>query len=232
MKRLLPLLVSGIALVSSAYAQIDFDKRAADVGLLQAKQIQSEVGITAAQRTKMNAAADRHRKNLQDYEKTLKALGSSTPDKQRLLGYFETLKNDVFAALTPAQIRRLRELTLQRLGLVALTDPQVAKKAGLSDAQVTKLKNAFQAGRTKFVTLQQSTAKPILAPYAGRKPKTQAEATALRTEIEGKLKVASNRVKPRLVAIGKETDAAMMAVLTPAQKSAWAALKGRPFKAK
>jgi hypothetical protein len=232
MKRLFPLLVTGFVLTASASAQVDFDKRAADVGLLQAKQIQAEVGVTAAQRAKMNAAADRHRKRLEDYEKELKALGTVTPDKRRLLGFFETLKSDVFAALTPAQIRRLRELTLQRLGLVALTDDQVAKKVGLSAAQVTKLKAAFQSGRTKFVTLQQSTAKPILAPYEGRKPKTQAEATALRTEIEGKLKAASDRVKPQLVAIGKQTDAAMMAVLTPAQKAAWAALKGRPFKAK
>ncbi|RYG24164.1 hypothetical protein EON82_11650 [bacterium] len=232
MKRLFPLLVSGFVLAASASAQVAFDKRAADIGLLQAKPVQTDVGITAAQRTKMNAAADKHRKSLQDYEKTLKALGTTTPDKRRMLGFFETLKSDVFAVLTPPQIKRLRELTLQRLGLIALTDEQVAKKVGLSAAQVTKLKTAFQNGRTKFMNLQQSTAKPILAPYEGRKPKTQAEATALRTEIEGKLKVASARVKPQLVAIGKQTDAAMLAVLTPAQKATWTALKGRPFKGK
>jgi stress response protein YsnF len=232
MKRLFPLLVSGFALAASALAQVDFDKRAADVGLLQAKQIQAEVGVTAAQRAKMNAAADRHRKNLEEYEKQLKALGTTTPDKRKLLGFFETLKNEVFAALTPAQIRRLRELTLQRLGLIALIDEQVSKRVGLSPAQITKLKAAFQTGRTKFVTLQQSTARPILAPYEGRKPKSQAEATALRAEIEGKLKVASDRVKPQLVAIGKQTDSAMLSVLTPAQKAAWTAHKGRPFTAK
>ena len=232
MKRLIPLFVSGFALCASASAQLSFDKRAADIGILQAKQVQADVGITAAQRAKLNSAAERHRASLKEYEKQLKALGTTTPDKQKMLGFFETLKSDVFAVLSPAQIKRLRELTLQRLGLVALTDEQVAKKVGLSPTQVSKLKSAFQAGRSKFVALQQSTAKPILAPYEGRKPKSQAEATALRTEIEGKLKAASSRVKPRLVAIGRETDANMMAVLTAPQKAAWTALKGRPFKAK
>jgi hypothetical protein len=232
MKRSLLLAISALALSSVASAQIDFDKRASDVGLLQAKEIQTAVGITAAQRAKMNAAAEAHRKRLEDYQKQLQALGTMTPDKTRLLGFFETLKNDVFAALTPPQIKRLRELTLQRLGMVSLTDPQVANKVGLSDTQVAKLKTAFEKGRTKFVTLQQATANPILAPYKNRKPKDQAEATSLRAEVEGKLKAASIRIKPQLEAIGKETDASMLAVMTPAQKSAWTALKGQPFKAK
>lgn len=232
MKRSFLLAVSVLALAASAAAQVDFDKRAADVGLLQAKQVQTEVGITAAQRAKMNAAADAHRKRLEDYEKTMRALGTTTPDKNRLLGFFETLKSDVFAILTPAQIKRLREVTLQRLGLVSLTDPQVAKKVGLSDGQVTKLKAAFEAGRNKFVSLQQSTAQPILAPYKDKKPKDQAEATKWQADVQGKLKAASVKIKPQLEAIGKDTDKKMLAILTPAQQSSWTALKGKPFKPK
>ncbi len=232
MKRSLLFAISALALSSVASAQIDFDKRASDVGLLQSKAIQTEVGITAAQRDKMNLAAEAHRKRLEAYQKQLQALGTMTPDKTRLLGFFETLKNDVFAVLTPPQIKRLRELTLQRLGMVSLTDPQVAKKVGLSSAQIDKLKAAFEAGRTKFVTLQQGTANQILAPYKNRKPTSQAEATSLRAEVDGKMKAASLKIKPQLEAIGKETDASMLAVMTPAQKSAWTALKGKSFKPK
>lgn len=226
------LLLPALLIVGAASAQDSFDTHVADVGLLQAKVVQTDVGITAAQRTKMNAAAEQHKKRLQEYEKQLKALGTTSPDKRRLKGMFDILKKDVFAVMTKGQIKRLRELTLQRIGLISLTDDQVAAKVGLTPTQVGKIKQAFQAGRTKFVALQRSTAEPILAPYKDRKPKNAAEQTSLRKEIDAKLKVASVKVKPKLEAIGKETDAAMMAVLTAPQRAKWNALKGRPFKAK
>ena len=228
---LLPLvLVAGVA----SAAPDPFDFRVADVGLLQAKQVQTAVGITAAQRAKMNAAADAYKKRLETYQKQLKALGTVNPDKAKLRSYFESLKKDVVAALTPAQLRRVRELTLQRLGLVSLTDATVAKKVGLSTAQVDKVKAAFGAGRTKFAALQrkaQGEAAPIAAQYKNRKPKSQAEAASLRKEVEGKLKPIQAKFVPQFQAVGKSTDAAMLAVLTPAQKQAWVALKGKPFKA-
>lgn len=230
MKRSL-LLLPVLLLAGAALAQDTFETHVADVGLLQAKQVQTDVGITAAQRAKMNAAADAHKKRLEEYQKQMRALGSMTPDKRKLQGFFETLKKDVFAVLTKPQIARLRELTLQRLGLISLTDKQVADRVGLSPTQVLGLRKAFESGRTKFVAAQQAAAGPILAPYKGRKPKSQEEAAALRKEIEGKLKTASVRVKPQLEAIGKQTDAAMLAVLTAPQRAKWTALKGRPFKA-
>ena len=227
---LLPLLL--LAGVASA-APDAFDFRVADVGLLQAKQVQTDVGITAAQRTRMNAAADAYKKRLETYQKQLQALGTVNPDKAKIRTYFEALKKDVVAVLTPTQLKRVRELTLQRLGLVSLTDTTVATKVGLSTAQVGRIKVAFGAGRAKFAAVQQraqAAAAPIAAQYKDRKPKTQAEAAALRKEVEGKLKPIQAKFIPQFQAIGKGTDAAMLAVLTPAQKNAWAALKGKPFK--
>ena len=230
------LLLPALLVASVAHAAPDaFDFRVADVGLLQAKQVQTEVGITAAQRTKLNAAAAAHAKRLQDYERQLKALGQVNPDKTKLRSYFETLKKGVVAALTPAQLQRLRQLTLQRLGLVSLTDDGVSKRVGLSPAQIAKLKTAFASGRAKFNALQQKArvaAGPIAAKYKDRKPKTQAEAAALQKEIKAKLQPIEASYLPKFQAIGKQTDAAMLAVLTPVQKKTWAALKGKPFKAK
>ncbi len=231
MKRSL-LLLPALFLAGLASAQDAFDFHVADVGLLQAKSVQTDVGITAAERAKMNAAAAEHRGRLQAYEKQLKALGAVAPDKAKLRGFFEILKKEVISDITPAQLRRLRELTLQRIGLVSLTDDTVAKKVGLSGGQVGRLKSAFETGRTKFIALQQATAKPIVAPYQGKKPKDQAQAAQWNADVQAKLKAAGERVKPQLVAIGKGTDAAMMAVLTPAQRATWNALKGKPFKGK
>ncbi len=234
MKRSL-LLLPALLLAHAASAQdAAFDARVADVGLLQAKQVQADLKITPGQLTKMNVAAAAHTERLKAYQKTMEALGSvaKTPDRQRLQGMFEQLKKEVFAVLTPTQIRRLRELTLQRLGLISLTDPGVSKTVGLSSAQVARLKAAFQTGRTKFVALQATVRDPILAPYKGRKPKDEAEAKAWQTAIVAKLKAAEPTAKPKLEAIGKSTDVAMNAVLTGPQRAKWNALKGQPFKAK
>lgn len=223
-------LIAGVA-----SAQDAFDFRVSDLRLLQARQIQTDLGITPAQRTKLNVAADAHKARLVEYQKQLQALGTATPDKARLRGLLENLKKQALAVLTPPQLARLRELTLQRLGLIALTDDGVAGRVGLSPTQIGRLKTAFQNGRTKFLAVQQSArtaAGPVAAQYKGRKPKTQAEATALKKEIEGKLTPIRARFLPQLQAVGKETDVQMLAVLTPPQKAKWNALKGRPFKAK
>ncbi len=228
---LLPFLV----LAGAARAQESFDAHVADVGLLQAKQIQTDVGITAAQRDKMNVAATAYRGQVAAYGKQLKALGQTSPDQAKMRGMFDVLKKQVIAVLTPAQVRRVRELTLQRLGLISLTDDVVAKRVGLSPAQVGRLKAAFQAGRANFQKLQQTAqqaAQPVVVQYKDRKPKTPAEAEALRKEVAAKLAPVRARFLPQFQAIGKETDVAMTAVMTPAQKAAWAALKGPPFKAK
>lgn len=228
---LLPLLL----LAGAARAQDSFDTHVADIGLLQAKAVQNDVGITPAERTKMEAAATEYRGKINDYGKQLKALGQTSPDQAKMHGMMDVLKTQVFAVLTPAQIRRVRELTLQRLGPVSMTDTVVAKRVGLSDAEVGRIKAAYQAGRVKFQTLQQSAqqaAQPVVAQYKDRKPKTQAEAAALQKEVTGKLAPVRARFVPQMQAVGKETDAAMQAVLTPAQKATWAALKGKPFVSK
>ena len=230
-RALLPLLL----LAGLAHAQEGFDYHVADVGLLQAKVVQTEVGITAAERAKMNVAATAYRGKVAEYGRQLKALGQANPDPARMRGMFDVLKKDALAVLAPAQIRRVREITLQRLGLISLTDPVVAKRVGLSGAQIARLKAAFQKGRTDFLALQQTAqraAQPVVAQYKDRKPKSQAEADALRKEVAAKLKPVQARFLPQMQAVGKRTDTAMLAVLTPTEKTAWTALKGKPFVAK
>lgn len=225
------LLVAGFA----SAQQNEFDFRASDLSLLQAKQVQSDLGVTAAQRTKLNAAADAHKSRLEAYQKQLGALGTAKPDPARLRGMLQQVKTEALAILTPPQLKRLRELTLQRLGLIALTDKEVATRVGLSDAQRDKIKAAFQAGRSKFQSIQASartSAAPIVAKYKDRKPKNAAEAATLKKEIDAKVAPIRAKIVPQLQAVGKQTDQNMLAVLTPLQKSKWAALKGRLFTAK
>ena len=234
MKRSL-FLLPAVLIAGAATAQDAFDFRVSDLRLLQAKQVQSDLGITAAQRARLNVAADAHKARLTEYQKQLQALGTTNPDKARLGAFLQTLKKEALAVLTPGQLARLRGITLQRLGLVSLTDDGVASRVGLSAAQVGRIKAAFQAGRTRFLAVQQSAraaAAPIAAQYKDRKPKTPTEAAALQKEVEGKVLPIRARFLPQLQAVGKQTDADMLAVLSAPQRVKWAALKGRPFTAK
>ena len=51
-------LALAVILGSSAYAMADFDFEVVDIGMLQAKEIQKELGITEAQRAALNHNAD------------------------------------------------------------------------------------------------------------------------------------------------------------------------------
>lgn len=226
------LLLPALFAAGAAQAQVtnSFDVHVGDVALLQDRHIQTDVGITAAQRTKMQAAANAHSQRLQEYQKQLQALGQTNPDRAKLIGFLNTLKKDVFAVLTPAQGHRLTQLTLQRIGPIALTDPIVGKQVGLTDAEKKRMVDAFNAGKAKFNTAQQAArtaAMPIAAQYKGKQM-----TPALQKEAEGKMEPIKSRLMTQANTISKQTDAAMLAVLTPAERAKWTALKGKTFVAK
>jgi hypothetical protein len=52
--------------------------------------------------------------------------------------------------LQPHQAQRLREINLQLRGLAALNDPEVAKKLGLSEAQLKEITTKREEGNTKI----------------------------------------------------------------------------------
>jgi hypothetical protein len=223
------LIVSSLA----AHAQDSFDARVADFMLLQPKQIQTAVGITSAQRDKLNAFAKESDQKIEAFFKGQQQKGidirTITPSNPVIAGYYAELKAKVFQILTPPQIRRLRELTLQRTSVAGLTNPIVAKRVGLSPTQsaaIKKLVSSFQASAS--ATAQQ-TANAVLSQYRGIKPKDQADASRLRQEIDGKMHAAEVMLEPRIKAAQKSLDANVMAQLTPTQKATWKGLLGKPF---
>jgi hypothetical protein len=57
--------------------------------------------------------------------------------------------------LQPQQVERLQQISLQLRGLTALTDPEVAKKLGLSDSQVKDIQTKREEGNKKIAELRQ-----------------------------------------------------------------------------
>lgn len=216
------------AAIAGAQNPDPFDAHCADILLLQSKPIQTEVGITKAQRDRMNVFADGHRAKMAElkteYQQKHKDVTSEVADTYR------KFKENILSLLTAAQIRRLREITLQGVGLAALRDQVVTDKIGMTKAQADRYNSIYKEGATKFAETEKAAIEPILKPYEGRTPKTKEEAEKLSKEVQAKLLVARKKVEPVLTKLRASYDAKLRAVLTPGQMKAYQALLGKPFR--
>ena len=132
--------------------------------------------------------------------------------------------------LDEGQATRLKQIVLQQKGNRALTEPATAKALGLSAAQVTKIKAATTAGQKK----QQELTAGLRNAFGGRgqrgkkddKSKDKKD-TKRPSREELTKRFADLRTKGE--AIRAETDKAISAVLTAAQKTKFEELKGPKF---
>ena len=132
--------------------------------------------------------------------------------------------------LDEGQATRLKQIVLQQKGNRALTEPATAQALGLSAAQVTKIKAATTAGQKK----QQELTAGLRNAFGGRgqrgkkddKSKDKKD-TKRPSREELTKRFADLRTKGE--AIRAETDKAISAVLTAAQKTKFEELKGPKF---
>ena len=212
-----------IAFVLSALAlcQGSFDQQMASVILLQSKVVQKELGVTTAQRAAMNKYADAHREKLKAFYERKKAQKSDSvtaADERQLSGYFNTMKRGVLAELTPSQLRRLREISLQTLDFTAIGDPMVSSRLGMSASQAAKVRSAIEAGLKQANSVRNNA---IANATKGITSQDQADRAA---------EAASNQVDPEIILLRNQTKQKVMALLTAQQRARWQLLLGRPFK--
>jgi hypothetical protein len=219
-------LSSFLLLIASAIAfGDDFDRHVADVVILQIKPVQKELGITDTQRAKMNRAADEHRAELAAYEKQLEA-SKGKPESSRLLSYFKQLRDSVLNDLSATQIRRLRELTLQHIGLVGLADQVVAKRVGLSDSQLKTVRQDIVRGQNAVKALSEATEKPLAAKYRSMKATSQADHAKLVQQFNQQLESV---LRPKIAAMEQKDKVQILAILTAKQRAIWKSLQGKPY---
>jgi hypothetical protein len=226
-----------VVLVVGASAQTKaadpFDYHASNVRLLMSKAIQTEVGITEAQRAKMNVSADAHEKRIKAWaDKMQKAGKRPAQTDPEFLALMETLKKNVLGTLTASQTKRLRELSLQQVGLVAVLDEKVAEKIGVSDAQLKKMRDLYSSGSKEAQALIQKEMKAALASYEGYKPKDDADKKRVEGEAQAKISATEKRIAPQVNKIRTGTRDKMLAQLSQAQKDKFKALQGKPFNGK
>lgn len=224
-----------LASATLASAADPFDERIANIALLQAKPIQADLKVTEAQRTKMNQHADWFNKEANKIRDAYikQAQGKTTPPPPptaKLQDLERQLKTKIFSVLSAGQVKRLREITIQQAGPLALLDDNVAKKVGLSATQISSIKARFKSNAEKAGKLQTDAVKPIQAKYQAKKPKNEAEAKSLQEAYNKEASAALKKIQPQLEQIQKDFISFVDKTLSAAQRQAWTALKGPAFK--
>lgn len=222
--------VAGGAL--AATAQDSFDFYAANVGVLQFREVQKEMGVGEAQRAKLNKHAEWFNS---ESKRVRENLGKSPTEAQqrqaaqRVSTLMDQLKQRCLKELTPSQLRRLREISLQGEGPKALLDDKVAAKIGLSAASLKALRDRYTANGKKSADIQQRTIGPIADKYQKMNPKTDADRKKAEAAMQKELEAAQKRLAPQLEALTKDFLAFADKTLSAKQKQAWTALLGKPF---
>jgi hypothetical protein len=208
----------------------DFDAYIADIQILQDKNVQAELGITEGQRTAMNKHADWFNGETHSIGSQVNS-GKLKPEEAntKMGSLLVTMKHRIIGELTAAQLKRLREITLQRDGLLPLLDKKVGEKIGLTEGQRKKLVTAYAENDEKARNLQKTAMQPIADKYAAMKPKDKAEETKLTDQMNKEMAAAAAKIQPDLEKLAKTFSDLVDATLSKGQKDDFTALKGKPF---
>lgn len=221
-----------MVLSSRAFAQKmdEFDLFFADLGILQDKSVQGEIGLTEAQRARMNEHASWM--NAQRDAIAKQANEKKLDPKQanaQLASVMETLKVKVMGELTAAQLKRVREITLQRDGLLPLLSQRVGERIGLTSAQTQTLREGFLKNDESAKRIQRDAFEPILKKYDAMRPKNAEEEKKLRAQANKELDAAKQKIAPELTRLSKEYQDFVKKTLSKGQFDAFVALKGKAF---
>lgn len=178
--------------------------------LLRRPEVQKELNITDEQKTKIEAITAEQREasrgifggaNLRDLtqEERQKKMTEFREKSEKLNA---EMQKKIDAVLNDEQRKRLKGIGIQQRGVYALSDAGVAKDLGLSSSQQEKIR----------------------AAYASQQEKSRAMSQDRR---DGKIDRA--KMSEKYSELRKETEAAVLGVLTDAQKKKFEEMKGKKF---
>jgi hypothetical protein len=121
--------------------------------LLGNESVQKELKLDDQQVEKAKALADKTGEEMRDKFQELQGL-----DQEERRTKMQALNQEVNASvlksagdfLKPEQIARLKQIRYQAQGAMAFSDPEVAKKLNLTDAQKTDIQEIVRASREKM----------------------------------------------------------------------------------
>ena len=230
MRVLTILVLLGSAL--TAYAVDDFDAKVSNIDVLRDKNVQNELGITEGQRKTMNVYADAYSKanndKVSEYQKAKKK-----PDAALSKFSFDAyvkLRTSVLKTLSPNQMKRLRELTLQAAGPRALPDKSVADKVGIPTTDYNKFRAAIAEGDQKVAKIKQAVSDKVRSKYKNQKPpKNEKEAKGLREKLNNDLAAEMKLHESELKTAVSTSEAKTSKIIIKKYLDALKVLMGKPF---
>lgn len=134
----------------------------------------------------------------------------------------------LLALLTPAQVNRLKQIGIQQEGTVALHDDVIAKDLGLSVTQRSKI-DAILDRTQKAQDDYQGALGEALAKVPD--PNSHDEAAIKAYEAKQRQIIKSMLPKEKqYMAVKAQGDKDILLLLTPAQRTKWTAMHGKPVK--
>jgi hypothetical protein len=175
-------------------------------GLLANESVQKELKLDDAQTTKAKETAE---KIGAEAREKFTALGQDLPQEERrekMMAITNEINEATLKAvgeyLKPEQITRLKQISYQQRGAMAFTDPEIAKKLNITDAQKTEIQTIVQESFGKMNTIREE--------HQGDR--------------EGMMKAMTE--------LRKETLAKAEAKLNDEQQKTWKEMLGTPFEVK
>jgi len=219
-----------VGLIVCVSAQAAFDREVINISLLQTKEVKDELKVTQAQRERMNVAARAYNTVAERVEKTIKdGKEVSTGDRTAMDREYVKMRKGVMDALTAVQLKRLREISLQTVGLPALTAPPVAKRVGLSSTQSNQIRSTFEVVEKQVNTLMKGVQDRVMKEFKDKKPKNETEARTLNSNYERRMTTEMEKIRPQVEKIQRDSTNKIFSILSTTQRATWNNLLGKPF---
>ncbi len=224
------LVLAGLSL--TAFAQDPFDLKVADFRIIQDKNVQKEIGLTEGQRKTMNGFADANnaaaKAKVAEYQKAKKQPDAAF--NKFMYDHAVELQGKVLKTLSPNQLKRVREITLQAIGPRALLVPAVATKVGMSNAELNALSKAIHDGDNQVAAIKSQVAAKIREKYKTQKqPKTKKEADDLNAKLNADLMAEMKKHEPEMQKIINTSQQKAAAIVKKPYQEKLIALCGKPF---
>lgn len=226
-------LVVGVISTVGAEASA-FDRRLANMELLQDRAVQAELKVSEAQRGRLNQHADWFNEELKKMDEARQSAGRQGPpteaEQKRFADLQKRLRDRVLGELSSAQLRRLREISLQAAGFPAMMDPEVAKRVGLTKAQLDRIRKGFEELAKRAAEAQEKAVRPVFEKYKDEKPENQEAAQALQQKVQRESAEAVQRIAPDLQKMRDEWLNLVKRTVKARQINVFEGLMGRPFR--
>lgn len=233
LKRLVGVGALFLAMVSLALAQVsDFDRYAADIGLLQRSDVATELELTVEQADKINALsqefaarieAETERLQGNPPESVVESVRRAVADAQ------QEFRGKVLDELDDEQIVRLRQLALQRAGDLSVLDDRVAAEIGLEEAKRAELEETYRDVQGRIESRQAEAFDPIIDEFEAKRPTDPEEVQAWRREFEAAINAKAQEIGPEIQAIASEYGQALQRNLDETHRAKLGELMGPRF---